>query len=43
MKEIYYRGDTNDETVFGYQERWSEYRYSPSMITGLFRPQHPAP
>lgn len=37
QKEIYCRGDAGDATVFGYQERWSEYRHSPSMITGLFR------
>lgn len=36
-KEIYVRGDANDALTFGYQERWSEYRYHPSMITGLFR------
>ena len=36
-KEIYVRGDANDSLVFGYQERWAEYRYLPSMITGLFR------
>jgi hypothetical protein len=36
-KEIYARGDANDNNVFGYQERWAEYRYKPSMITGLFR------
>lgn len=36
-KEIYVRGDANDNLVFGYQERWAEYRYLPSMITGLFR------
>ncbi|AXH71840.1 MAG: major capsid protein [Microviridae sp.] len=36
-KEIYVRGDANDPLVFGYQERWAEYRYSPGMITGLFR------
>jgi hypothetical protein len=36
-KEIYIRGDANDEDVFGYQERWAEYRYFPSMITGLFK------
>lgn len=36
-KEIYCRGDANDDLVFGYQERWAEYRYLPSMITGLFR------
>lgn len=36
-KEIYARGDANDNLVFGYQERWSEYRYFPTLITGLFR------
>ena len=28
--------NTNEE-VFGYQERFAEYRYKPSMITGEFR------
>lgn len=36
-KEIYMKGDANDALVFGYQERWAEYRYNPSLITGLFR------
>jgi len=36
-KEIYARGDANDNLVFGYQERWGELRHFPSMITGLFR------
>jgi hypothetical protein len=36
-KEIYATGDTTDDDVFGYQERWAEYRYKPSQITGLFR------
>jgi len=36
-KEIYARGTSADNDVFGYQERWAEYRYKPSMITGLFR------
>lgn len=26
-----------DEATFAFQERWSEYRYFPSMITGIFR------
>ncbi|WNK14811.1 MAG: major capsid protein [Microvirus sp.] len=30
-------GATQDQGVFGYQERWAEYRYMPSMITSLFR------
>lgn len=36
-KEIYCDGSATDDEVFGYQERWSEYRHLPSMITGLFR------
>lgn len=36
-KEIYYGGNQGDDEVFGYQERWSEYRYKPSMITGKMR------
>lgn len=36
-KEIYCDGSANDAAVFGYQERWGEYRYYPSMITGLMR------
>lgn len=31
-------GATSDTLVFGYQERFAEYRYKPSLITGLFRP-----
>lgn len=36
-KEIYCDGSANDDLTFGYQERWAEYRYMPSMITGYFR------
>jgi hypothetical protein len=36
-KEIYATGASADNDVFGYQERWAEYRYKPSQITGLFR------
>jgi len=36
-KEIYADGTANDNAVFGYQERFAEYRYKPSMITGQFR------
>nr|AVQ10270.1 putative major capsid protein [Gokushovirinae environmental samples] len=38
-QEIYCRGDANDSLVFGYQERFGEYRYKPSVITGQFRSQ----
>lgn len=38
QKEIYATGvPAQDNTVFGYQERFAEYRYKPSIITGLFR------
>ena len=37
-KEIYATGNSaQDNAVFGYQERWAEYRYKPSMITSKFR------
>lgn len=36
-KEIYVTGNSTDDAVFGYQERWAEYRYYPSRISGLFR------
>ncbi|QXP08489.1 MAG: major capsid protein [Arizlama microvirus] len=36
-KEIYADATANDELVFGYQERWAEYRYFPSKITGKLR------
>lgn len=37
QKEIFCNGTVDDEIVFGYQERWAEYRYFPSKITGLMR------
>ena len=36
-KEIYAQGTSEDDEVFGYQERYAEYRYKPSKITGLMR------
>ncbi len=36
-KEIYCTGTADDDDVFGYQERWAEYRYKPSQITGYMR------
>lgn len=38
LKEIYATGDKEqDDSVFGYQERYAEYRYKPSVICGKFR------
>lgn len=39
-KEIYAQGTDEDNAVFGYQERWAEYRYKPNQITGKFRSQY---
>ena len=36
-KEIYAQGTSADEEVFGYQERYAELRYKPSMLTGKMR------
>ncbi|AXL14632.1 major capsid protein [Microviridae sp.] len=37
-KEIFAQGDpVQDDAVFGYQERFAEYRYKPSTIHGAFR------
>jgi len=36
-KEIYAQGNATDDEAFGYQERFAEYRYKPSRITGQFR------
>lgn len=40
LQELYCTGvDASDGTVFGYQERWHEYRTLTSEVHGLFRPQ----
>lgn len=36
-KEIYVQGTAADDEVFGYQERFAEYRYFPGIITGHMR------
>jgi len=40
-KEIFADGSANDDLVFGYQERFAEYRYKPSVITGKMRSNDP--
>ena len=42
-KEIFVDGSANDETVFGYQERWAEYRFKNSRITGQMRSSYSTP
>jgi hypothetical protein len=36
-KEIFVSGTSTDDEVFGYQERYAEYKYKRSQLTGLFR------
>jgi hypothetical protein len=38
--EIWYNNDANDDAVFGYQERYAEYRYKPSRLSSRMRPDH---
>lgn len=40
-QEIFFQENAEDNDVFGYQERYAEYRYKPSMITGKFRSSDP--
>ena len=50
-KEIYLQDDTaggappddDNSAVWGYQERWAEYRYHPSRISAQFRSGHGTP
>lgn len=42
-KEIYAEGNgNNDDGVFGYQERYAEYKFKNSMVTSAFRSNHSA-
>lgn len=44
MKELYLSGDSvKDMEVFGYQERWAEYRYKPNRISGELRSTYNKP
>lgn len=42
-KEIYLQGTSDDDEVFGYQERYAEYRYKPSNITAQMRSSFSTP
>lgn len=38
MKEIYFTGKAaNDDTTFGYQEAWADYRMKPNRVSGKMR------
>lgn len=36
VKEIFNTNDANQELVFGYQERYADYRWKKSLVTGKF-------
>lgn len=40
-KEICCTGEATDNQVFGYQERWAEYRYAPNRVAAEMRPGIP--
>lgn len=42
-KEIFSDGSANDALTFGYQERWAEYRYMPSITSAYFRSTNASP
>lgn len=42
-REIFCDGSANDALTFGFNERWAEYRYFPSMITGYFNSTNATP
>jgi hypothetical protein len=42
-QEIFYQNTSADDDVFGYQERYAEYRYKPSRLTGLMRVDNATP
>lgn len=42
-KEVFNDGTAGDDDVFGYQERWAEYRYSPNRTSAAFRSQYATP
>lgn len=42
-KEIYAQGTSDDDLVFGYNERFAEYRYMPSKICGELRSTYATP
>lgn len=41
VKELFCDGSDNDGKVFGYNERYAEFRYKPSRITGKLRSTDP--
>lgn len=42
-KELWIEGDSTDDNVFGYQERYADYRFKKSLVTGQFAPEATSP
>ena len=42
LRELYATGTSADDTVFGYQERYAEYRYKQNRISGHMRSNSPS-
>lgn len=42
-REIFADGGAGDDTIFGYQERWAEYKYKSSRTSGFMRSTNPTP
>lgn len=42
-KEIFSDGTAGDDDVFGYQERWAEYKYHPNRTSSSMRSSSPVP
>ena len=40
--EIWADGSANDDLIFGYQERYAEYRFMQNQLTSLMRPDAPS-
>lgn len=41
LSEIYAQDDPDGHLIFGYQEPWADYRYSPNRVSGAFRSSSP--
>ncbi len=42
-QEVFVSNDANDVLVWGYAERFSEYKYGQSMVTGIMRSNNSTP
>lgn len=41
VSEIFAAADPENTLIFGYQEAWADYRYSPNRVSGAFRSSSP--